>query len=266
MDDKPDLGSRAVVERPPSDTAGDALVAPSLDFECVLWEQGYHRIAGVDEAGLGSLCGPVVSAAVCLPTHCSMIPGVRDSKLLSASQRERLFDEIGAQALAVGVGAASVAEIERYNVLLAVRLAMKRALERIRDCDHALIDGLPIRTVDLGPHTAIVDGDARCYAIACASIVAKVTRDLLMRKLALRYPGYGWDRNAGYGTPEHLEALRRYGPTPYHRRYFAPVRAVIEQRASGRSPSLPSPWPHGGGEEMMRTGEGGPEGTPRQTG
>ncbi len=179
---------------------------------------------------MGSLCGPVIAAAVCFGRDCRIIPGVRDSKILSAAQRESLLAEIRREALAIGLGAASVDEIERLNVRVASHLAMQRALRRIGEFDHALIDGRPIRNVDLGPHTTIVDGDALSYFVACASIIAKVTRDHLMKKLAARHPHYGWDHNAGYGTAEHLAALDRYGPTPYHRRGYAPVQLRLEAR------------------------------------
>ncbi len=126
----------------------------------------------------------------------------------------------------VAVGAASVAEIDRINIYHASHLAMRRALRRIGAYDHVLVDGRRIAGFDdVGPHTAVVDGDALCYAIACASVVAKVTRDRLLARLALRHPGYGWERNAGYSTREHLEALRTLGVTPHHRRSFAPSRS-----------------------------------------
>lgn len=204
---------------------------PTLDAERALWLGGKTRVAGVDEAGLGSLCGAVVAAAVVIPANCVRIPEVRDSKTLSLEQRERLFEQIVEQAVAVGAGAASVVEIERLNVLTASRLAMLRALRRVTPYDHALVDGRAIKSIDLGPHTAIVDGDASSYAIACASIIAKVTRDRLMRRMARRFPQYGWDHNAGYGTREHLAALQKIGVTPYHRRSYAPVRAVLESPA-----------------------------------
>ena len=205
------------------------VAGPDLERETRLWDSGLTRIVGVDEAGVGSLCGPVVAAAVHIPIRCRMIDGVRDSKTLSPAQRERLCDAIRRQAVAVGIGAASVAEIERLNVWNATHLAMRRALSRIGPFDHVLVDGRPIRNGQFGRHTAIVDGDAISYAIACASIVAKVTRDRLMAKLAARYPAYGWARNAGYGTREHLEALRRFGVTPFHRRTYAPVQAALSQ-------------------------------------
>ncbi len=209
------------------------MIVPSLVIERTLWSSGLLRVVGVDEVGLGSLCGPVVAAAVLLPPNCSMIDGVRDSKLLSVAQRDRLCLEITRQAIAVGIGAASVPEIELLNVLRASYIAMQRALARVGPYDHALIDGRAITRFDLGQHTAIVDGDASSYAIACASVVAKVRRDRFMKRLAVRYPGYGWERNAGYGTKSHLAALRSLGVTPWHRRTYAPVRHLL-------SPLLPS--------------------------
>ena len=129
--------------------------------------------------------------------------------------------------VAVGIGAASVAEIERLNILHATRLAMQRALRRMGPYDHALIDGNNIRTHDMGPHTCIIDGDALCYAISCASVIGKVMRDRLMVRLAQRYPGYGWEHNAGYPTPDHRKALHALGPTPHHRRTFGTVRLIL---------------------------------------
>ncbi len=194
-----------------------------------MWKQGLLRVAGVDEAGLGCLAGPIVAAAVLLPTECEMLEGVRDSKLLSASARSRLFNPVKANAIAVGVGIATVQEIEQINVLRASYLAMQRALSRILPYDHALIDGRPIKQADLGSHTAIVDGDATCYAIACASIIAKVRRDRFMQRLATRFPNYGWERNAGYGTKQHLEAIETFGITPHHRRTYAPIQKAIQR-------------------------------------
>jgi ribonuclease HII len=203
--------------------------APGLEVELTFWAKGQLQIAGVDEAGLGSLCGPIVASAVLIPAHCTTIEGVRDSKLLSAVQRDRLFAQILQQATAVGVGIATVAEIEQINVLRASYLAMQRSLNRIKPYDHALIDGRAIKQADLGSHTTIINGDATSYAIACASIVAKVRRDRFMLRLAKRYPGYGWERNAGYGTKAHLAAIKEFGVTPYHRRTYAPIQKALKQ-------------------------------------
>lgn len=178
---------------------------------------------------MGALCAPVVAAAVLIRPHTRKIPGVRDSKTLSLRQRERLVEEIKSRSLAWGVGAASVAEIERLNIRNAAHLAMRRALRRIPPYDHVLVDGQKITGIEehIGPYTAIVKGDASSYAIACASVIAKVTRDRLMTKLALRYPGYGWDRNAGYATRDHVAGLRVLGLTPFHRRTYRRIRAIL---------------------------------------
>jgi len=186
-------------------------------------------VAGVDEVGMACLAGPVVAAALVVKPYCRKIPGVRDSKTLSLQQRENLYVDILKRAAAVGVGAASVTEINQLNILRASHLAMRRALRRVQPLDHALIDGREIREIDLGPHTAIVDGDALSYAIASASIVAKVTRDRLMHKLAVRYPGYGWEHNVGYATPTHRRAIREQGLTPFHRAAFGTVKMVLLQ-------------------------------------
>jgi ribonuclease HII len=201
---------------------------PDLAAEQQHWSAGRTRVAGVDAVGLGCLCGPVVAAAVILSPDSAMIEGVRDSKMLSAAQRERLIDDIVAQALVVGVGAASVAEIERINVRNAEILAFRRALARLGSYDHALVDGRPHKNIDFGPYTAIVDGDASSYSIACASIIAKVIRDRLMRRLSARYPSYGWEHNVGYSTRQHLDAIAEQGPTPFHRRTYAPIRSVLQ--------------------------------------
>ncbi len=179
---------------------------------------------------MGALCAPVVAAAVLVRPNTRKIAGVRDSKTLSLRQREALVAEIQRRSLAWGVGAASVAEIERLNIYHASHLAMRRALRRVGAYDHVLVDGRKIVgfEAEVGPYTSIVDGDATSYAIACASIVAKVTRDRLMRLLALRYPGYGWERNAGYATRDHVEGLQALGLTPFHRRTYQRIRRMLE--------------------------------------
>lgn len=205
------------------------LMLPTLEFETDLWQQGLLRVAGVDEVGLGCLAGPIVAAAIVIPVNVEPIALVRDSKKLSAPQRERAFKQISQQAIALGIGMATVAEIEQVNVLQASYLAMGRAIRRVLPLDHALIDGRSIK-VDLGvPITTLIKGDAQSYAIACASIVAKVRRDRLMKKLAHRYPGYGWERNMGYGTAQHLAGVQALGITPWHRKTYAPIRAAIDR-------------------------------------
>ncbi|HEY8468699.1 MAG TPA: ribonuclease HII [Longimicrobiales bacterium] len=194
-----------------------------LALERTFWDRGLQFLAGVDEAGRGPLAGPVVAAAVILPEGVA-IEGVDDSKRLSPAVREELAEEICGRALCYGIGAASTREIDRLNILRATHLAMQRAVRRLRiRPDHLLVDGLPVPALGEA-HTAVVEGDRRVHSIACASILAKVTRDRLMRRLAKRYPGYGWEQNAGYGTAEHRAAIERLGLTPHHRRSFRPVQ------------------------------------------
>ena len=199
------------------------MIRPTLKRERALWAEGCRHVAGVDEVGRGPLAGPVVAAAVVLLPGCKPIRGLRDSKLLSAKQRGRLAVEVQKRAVAWAVAAASVREIDRFNILRATALAMRRALARLPFVpDRILIDGLAMP--DLGSaHEAMVDGDAHCQSIAAASVIAKEIRDLLMVRLSRRHPGFGWDGNKGYATADHLEALDRAGPTRHHRRSFYPV-------------------------------------------
>ncbi len=181
-------------------------------------------LAGVDEVGRGPLAGPVVACAIVMPSSKRAIAGVDDSKQLDAATRERLSSLILEHATAVALGAASVREIDRLNIYHATVLAMRRALTQLtwrlgEAPHHVLVDGKPLRTLGVA-HTGVVRGDSKCYGIACASIVAKVTRDRLMTALARRHDGYGWQRNAGYGTAEHRAALSERGLTAHHRWRF----------------------------------------------
>lgn len=182
--------------------------------------EGASLIAGVDEVGRGCLAGPVVACAVIMPPDARALPGVDDSKMLPAAKRRQLAVRIAERAVAFALGAASVLEIERLNIYHASALAMRRALRRLRaQPDRVLIDGRPIRSLGI-EHTAIVDGDDKCYSIACASIIAKVTRDRLMAYLAKRHPAYFWERNCGYATPIHIQAIRDTGSCRHHRKFF----------------------------------------------
>ena len=198
-----------------------------FSFEALAHERGLSRVAGVDEAGRGPLAGPVVAAAVVLNPD-DIPPGLADSKVLTARRREALLEELEARA-EVGVGIASVEEIDRINILRASHLAMVRALEALGAVDLALIDGnlLPRDLPCLGE--ALVKGDARCLSVAAASIVAKCTRDRIMVDLAQQHPGYGWETNAGYPSKLHKTALQNLGPTPHHRRSFKPVHNILYQ-------------------------------------
>ena len=197
---------------------------PTLERERAAWAESC-LLVGVDEAGRGPLAGPVVAEAVVFPTGAKAVRGLRDSKILPAPKREKLAIMIRSRALRVAVGAASVREIDRYNIRVATAIAMRRALERALPglpTFRVIIDGLPLREIG-HEHEALVDGDAHCHSIAAAGVVAKTVRDHLMQRLARRHPGYGWTTNAGYGTPEHHEGLNRLGPCCHHRQTFAPI-------------------------------------------
>ena len=210
---------------------------PTLQREIAFWQAGGGLVAGVDEAGRGPLAGPVVAAAVVFPPHCKFIRGLRDSKLLPAAKRSRLALVVRARALAIGVGAASVREIDRLNIRRASILAMRRAIARLAFTPEVvLVDGVPCP--ELGrQHEAIIDGDAHCHSIAAASVIAKTVRDRLMLLLSGRHPRYCWASNKGYATPEHLAALGAFGFTPHHRKSFAPV---LQLELIASSASIPS--------------------------
>jgi ribonuclease HII len=182
-------------------------------------------IAGVDEAGRGPLAGPVVAAAVILSPD-KRINGLRDSKLLTAEAREILYQKITARAICWATGEASVEEIEKYNIYQANLLAMKRAVEALSHAPQEVwVDGRDKPNIAF-PVKTIIDGDALIKVISAASIIAKVTRDRYMQKMDAQYPGYGFAAHKGYSTPQHLEALKRLGPCPIHRKTFAPVMEV----------------------------------------
>lgn len=190
-----------------------------LSYEKEAISKGYKAVCGVDEAGRGPLAGPVCAAAVILPGN-TIIEGVNDSKKLSEKKREALFDVIKEQALSYSIAFASVEEIEDINILNATMLAMKRAVEGLDvKADYAMIDGnrLPDLSID---SEYIIKGDAKSMSIACASILAKVSRDRLLYKYAEEYPEYLFDKHKGYGTKAHVEAIKKYGPCPYHRLSF----------------------------------------------
>jgi ribonuclease HII len=202
-----------------------------LSHETALWQQGLNCVAGVDEAGCAPLAGPVVSAAVVFPRLWAeagldrRLRGLNDSKQLDAERREKFFAIITSHAeIRYAVAVMSVEEIDRWNIRQAAWRGMQKALDELQPKpEHALIDGLRIKWLPY-PQTALVDGDCKSYSIAAASVLAKVTRDRIMRELDAQYPDYGFASHKGYGTPQHLGAIARHGMCPIHRRTFWPFR------------------------------------------
>ncbi|MBI4303980.1 MAG: ribonuclease HII [Chloroflexi bacterium] len=204
-------------------------LTPTFAEEKILRAQGYQYIAGIDEVGRGALAGPVVAAAVILPNRLkgSWLKSVKDSKMLTPQQREALFQPICEVAVAVGTGSADHKTIDRQGIVRATEIAMKLAVEQLSPQPGALlIDFMHLPEVTL-PQKGVVDGDSLCFSIACASIVAKVTRDRLMVEMDKSYPGYLLGQHKGYGTPEHVACLCKLGPSPIHRLTFQPVKDVI---------------------------------------
>ena len=207
-------------------------LAPNLDFESLLWEAGIQTIAGIDEAGRGALAGPVAaSAVILLPSVNTLrdLSGVRDSKELSPARRESWSRRIPGAALACGVGFASPGEIDTLGIVPATRLAASRALQSLAvPPGHLLLDYLFLPNDPL-PQTSLIRGDARSLSIASASILAKTTRDALMRELDSQYPGYGFAAHKGYGTAAHRAAITHLGPSLVHRMSFAPMRLQTDR-------------------------------------
>lgn len=196
-----------------------------LQIERYFWEQGTHYIAGIDEVGRGPLAGPVVAAAVILPNDFDVLE-INDSKQLSSAKRELLFDQINESALAIGIGIKDHQVIDEVNIYEATKLAMIEAIQQLpQQPEQLLIDAmhLPVSI----PQESFIKGDAKSLSIAAASIVAKVTRDRMMADYDELYPGYGFSKNAGYGTKVHLEGLEKYGACPIHRKTFAPVKNLL---------------------------------------
>jgi len=204
-----------------------------LAFERELWSKGTLQVAGVDEAGCGPLAGPVVAAAVVLPSHWlqtglhSTLRGLNDSKQLTEEQREKYFATLTAHPeIRCGIARVDAEMIDQINILKAAHRAMGLALEQLQPPpEHILVDGRPVKSLRF-PHTPLVKGDARSYSIAAASVLAKVTRDRIMLEYHRQYPAYGFAEHKGYGTPQHLAALAEHGPCPIHRRSFAPLKPV----------------------------------------
>lgn len=197
-----------------------------LQFEKEAYEKGLTLIAGVDEVGRGPLAGPIIAAAVILPVNCKIM-GLNDSKQVPKSKHLAIFEEIKKQAIAIGIGQVECDVIDQINIYEATKIAMKQALDALNpQPELVLIDAM---TLDMPlPQTKIIHGDARSESIAAASIVAKVTRDTLMKEMDARYPGYDFASNAGYGTKKHLEALQALGITPIHRKSYEPIKSMIQ--------------------------------------
>ncbi len=197
-----------------------------LQFEHGLWAQGYERVAGIDEAGRGPLAGPVVAAAVVLPTEADL-PGLTDSKKLAPRVREQLYERIRQQAVAVGVGLSSAEEIDEINILQATLQAMSRAVARLKPAPgYLLIDGITTLPGSV-PQRTLKKGDSRSLSISAASVIAKVVRDRLMVHYDRCYPGYGFAGHKGYGSAAHRQAIAELGPSPIHRKTFRGVREYL---------------------------------------
>ena len=204
---------------------------PTFEHEKEILAQGYHFIAGVDEVGRGAIAGPVAAAAVILPRHIQApwLTQVRDSKQLSRAQRERLFPLIQATAIAAGVGMVSPGDIDASDIVQATRLAMRQAIEQLSPApDFLVVDALKLPEVAL-PQRSIIHGDQLSLSIACASIIAKVTRDHYMDELDSLYPGYGFSCHKGYPTRQHLLNLQQAGACPVHRQTFSPVERLKQR-------------------------------------
>ncbi|HFI0647259.1 TPA: ribonuclease HII [Streptococcus suis] len=212
------------------EAAEDARLEAMLSYEKALYENGVEWIAGIDEVGRGPLAGPVVAAAVILPKDCK-IRYLNDSKKIPKSKHEAIYQEVMERAVAVGVGVKDAAVIDQVNIYEATKLAMLEALGQLsQEPEHLLIDAMKLDTSI--PQTSIIKGDANSLSIAAASIVAKVTRDKMMADYDKEFSGYGFAKNAGYGTAEHLEGLNKLGITPIHRKTFEPIKSML---AGGKS-------------------------------
>ncbi|WP_024419480.1 ribonuclease HII [Streptococcus suis] len=212
------------------EAAEDARLEAMLSYERALYENGVECIAGIDEVGRGPLAGPVVAAAVILPKGCK-IRYLNDSKKIPKSKHEAIYQEVMERAVAVGVGIKDAAVIDQVNIYEATKLAMLEALGQLsQEPEHLLIDAMKLDTPI--PQTSIIKGDANSLSIAAASIVAKVTRDKMMADYDKEFAGYGFAKNAGYGTAEHLEGLNKLGITPIHRKTFEPIKSML---AGGKS-------------------------------
>lgn len=205
------------------------MIIPTITLEASLWQKGYINVVGVDEAGRGPLAGPVTAGAVMIHNQNQVINSVRDSKLMNPAQREKAFTGICTMSSAFGVGIVSNVEIDKIGIEKAINKAMYMALEEIETkfflkISYVIVDGSKTSPLEKYQSQRIKAGDRYHYSIAAGSVLAKVTRDRIMKKLAKRYPVYSFDKHVGYGTKKHLEAIKIYGPCSIHRKSFAPIR------------------------------------------
>ncbi|MCI9652933.1 MAG: ribonuclease HII [Acholeplasmatales bacterium] len=201
------------------------------EFEEKLYDEGFHLICGVDEAGRGPLAGPLVVAACILPPFLR-IEGINDSKQLSAKKRKELYKVIVKNALAYKIVFVTEEDVDSLNIYQATKKGMLMAIAGLKNKpDYALIDAMPLGELEI-PHNSIIHGDARCASVAAASILAKVTRDEYMEKMDIKYPNYGFKKHKGYGTKAHMQALEKYGPCKIHRKSFAPVSKFYSKQMS----------------------------------
>lgn len=201
------------------------------EFEEKLYDEGYHNICGVDEAGRGPLAGPVVVASCILPPFLR-IDGINDSKQLSAKKRQELYKLIIKNAISYNIVFISEEDVDNLNIYQATKKGMLEAINGLNvKPDYALIDAMPLGELNI-PHNSIIHGDARCASVAAASILAKVTRDDYMEKMDIKYPNYGFKKHKGYGTKAHIEALEKYGPCAIHRKTYAPVSKYFSKQLS----------------------------------
>lgn len=199
------------------------MIIPTIELEEKLWKKGYKNIVGLDEAGRGPLAGPVVAGAVVIHSGDQVVQGVRDSKKMSEKQREEVFEIIKEKSSAFGIGIVDSYDIDKFGIQKAVKLAMEKAIDNL-DIDYIIADGKNISIISGFPMERITKGDLLHYSISAGSILAKVTRDRIMKEMAIKYPQYGFEKHVGYGTKYHLEMLKKYGPCNIHRKCFRPVR------------------------------------------
>lgn len=203
------------------------MVYPTLELEDKLWSLGYKNVVGVDEAGRGPLAGPVVAGAVLVHGKDQMVEGVRDSKKMSEKQRASTFEQIMEKSSGWGVGIVSSEEIDEIGIQEAVRQAMIRAISSIKEIDYIIADGKNVSPIVGYKMDRITKGDMLHYSISAGSILAKVTRDRLMKELALEFPQYGFDKHMGYGTKNHISAIMEFGPCNIHRKSFEPIKSLL---------------------------------------